>query len=114
MNALTLTGNLTADPEKVTLPDGRSLANFRIGNSEWYNGETRDNGFFDVTAFGDQADNVLDKLSKGSRIIVTGRLQHSTYEKADGSRGGRTKLVASAIGVSLEFKPKDATEAPTA
>lgn len=107
MNALTLTGNLVADPEKVELPDGRTLANFRIGNSEWYNGESRDNGFFDVTAFGDQAENVLSNLTKGSRIIVTGRLQHTTYEKADGSRGGRTKLVANAIGMSLEFKPRD-------
>jgi single-strand DNA-binding protein len=107
MNALTLTGNLTADPEKVELPDGRSLANFRIGNSEWYNGESKDNGFFDVTAFGDQADNVIAQLSKGARVIVTGRLQHTTYEKADGTRGGRTKLVAQAIGLSLEFKPKE-------
>lgn len=107
MNALTLTGNLTADPEAVELPDGRTLANFRIGNSEWYNGESRDNGFFDVTAFGDQAEQVLEKLHKGDRIIVTGRLQHSTYEKADGSRGGRTKLVAQAIGQSLEFKPRE-------
>lgn len=107
MNALTLTGNLVADPEKVDLPDGRILANFRIGNSEWYNGESRDNGFFDVTVFGAQAQNVLDQLSKGTRVIVSGRLQHSTYEKADGTRGGRTKLMANAVGLSLEFAPKE-------
>ena len=107
MNALTLTGNLTADPEKVTLADDRILANFRIGNSEYVNGESRDNGFFDVTVFGPQAENVLNVLSKGDRIIVTGRIQHRTYEKSDGSRGGRTSLVATAIGQSLEFKPKD-------
>ena len=106
MNALTLTGNLVADPEKVEYAgqDERTIANFRIGNSEWYNGESKDNGFFDITAFGDQADNVLASLKKGSRVIVTGRLQHTTYERPDGSRGGRTKLVASAIGQSLEFK----------
>jgi single-strand DNA-binding protein len=108
MNALTLTGNLVADPEKVEYAgsDDRTIANFRIGNSEWYNGESRDNGFFDVVAFGDQAENVLAHLAKGSRVIVTGRLQHSTYERQDGSKGGRTKLVAQAIGQSLEFKPK--------
>jgi single-strand DNA-binding protein len=106
MNAITITGNLTADPEKVELGEGKSLANFRIGNSEYVNGESKDNGFFDVTAFGAQAENVLAQLKKGQRVIVTGRLQHRTYEKQDGSRGGRTGLVAQAVGVSLEFAAK--------
>ena len=107
MNAITLTGNLVADPEKVELSNDTVLVNFRIGNSEYVNGESKDNGFFDVTVFGPQAEMVLDKLSKGDRVIVTGRLQHRTYEKADGSRGGRTSLVATAVGQSLEFKPRD-------
>lgn len=106
MNAITLTGNLVADPEKVDLQGENFLVNFRIGNSEYVNGESKDNGFFDVTAFGTQATQVLANLHKGTRIIVTGRLQHRTYERADGSRGGRTSLVAQAIGVSLEFAPK--------
>ena len=106
MNAITLTGNLVADPEKVELSNDTVLVNFRIGNSEYVNGESKDNGFFDVTVFGQQAEQVLDRLKKGARIIVTGRLQHRTYERADGTRGGRTSLVATAIGASLEFAPK--------
>ena len=106
MNALTLTGNLVADPEKIDLADDKFLTNFRIGNSEYVNGESKDNGLFDVTAFGQQAEQVMNKLKKGNRVIVTGRLQHRTYEKADGSRGGRTSVVANAVGLSLEFAPK--------
>jgi single-strand DNA-binding protein len=106
MNALTLTGNLVADPEKVTLPDERILANFRIGNSEYVNGETRDNGFHDVTVFGPQAENVLDQLKKGDRVIVTGRIQHRTFERENGSKGGRVSVLANAVGKSLEFKDK--------
>ena len=108
MNALTLTGNLVADPEKVDLANDKFLVNFRIGNSEYVNGESKDNGFFDVTAFGQQAAQVLDKLKKGNRVIVTGRLQHRTFETADGKRGGRTSVVANAVGLSLEFAPKTA------
>ena len=106
MNAITLTGNLVADPEKVELDNDTILVNFRIGNSEYVNGESKDNGFFDVTVFGQQAGQVLDRLKKGARVIVTGRLQHRTFETTDGKRGGRTSLVATAVGVSLEFAPK--------
>lgn len=109
MNALTITGNLVDSPEKVELADGKILANFRMGNSEYVNGENRDNGFFDVTVFGTQAENVLAQLTKGSRVVVSGRLNHRTYERADGSRGGRTSLIAQAVGISLEFKAKSAT-----
>lgn len=105
MNALTITGNLVAKPEAFKAGETKG-ANFRMGNSEYVNGENRDNGFFDVTVFGPQADNVLEKLDKGTRVVVTGRINHRTYERPDGSRGGRTSLVASAVGLSLEFKDK--------
>ncbi len=108
MNAITITGNLVADPEAGTNTGDTKIANFRIGNSE-YAGPDRDpydNGFHDVTVFGDQAGNVLDKLSKGQRVVVSGRLQHRTFEREDGSKGARITLVAQAVGISLEFKDK--------
>lgn len=106
MNAITLTGNLVADPERVeyTTKDGaRSLVNFRMGNNELVNGESVSNGFFDVTVFGPQAAHVLGSFKKGDRLMVTGRLEHSIYERQDGSKGGRTKMVASEVGASLAF-----------
>ncbi len=109
MNALTITGNLVADPEKGTNTGETVIANFRIGNSE-YAGPDKDpydNGFHDVTVFGDQAENVLTKLSKGQRVVVSGRLQQRTFEREDGTKGGRVSLVAQAVGISLEFKDKE-------
>ena len=110
MNAITITGNVVADPEaREYTRDGDSkggtLANFRIGNNELVNGTSVSNGFFDVTVFGSQAANVLASVKKGDRLVVSGRLQHSTYEREDGKTGGRTKLVAMAVGHSLEFTP---------
>ncbi len=108
MNAVTLTGNLVADPEKVEGRDQGAtvIVNFRIGNSEYVNGESKDNGFFDITAFGQQGEQVLANLKKGARVVVTGRLQHRTFETQDGKRGGRTSIVANAVAQSLEFAPK--------
>lgn len=104
MNAITLTGNIVEDPTKVEYGnDGKVLANFRIGNNELVAGESVSNGFFDVTVFGPQALNVLKTLKKGERVIVTGRLQHTTFERPDGGKGSRTKLVAAAVALSLEF-----------
>lgn len=106
MNTLAITGNLVGDPEKVTLANGSLLANFRVGNTEYVNGQPKDNGFFDITCFGTQAENVLSHLHKGQRVVIAGRLQHRTFEREDGSKGGRINIVATAIGLSLEFKEK--------
>ena len=115
MNAITITGNLVDAPERVdfTGGNGRSnmLVNFRMGNNEYVNGESMPNGFFDVTVFGQQAQHVLS-LKKGERIIVTGRMQHTIYERPDGSKGGRTKLVANEIGLSMLFDSVAKVAAP--
>lgn len=104
MNGVTLTGNVVETPTKVEYgEDKKVLANFRLGNNELVAGESVSNGFFDVTVFGPQAEHVLKSLSKGERVVVTGRLQHTTFERPDGTKGSRTKLVAAAVGLSLEF-----------
>jgi len=104
MNAITLTGNIVADPEVVKYGDDRKLVNFRLANNEMVNGESVSNGFYDVTVFGPSGEHVVNSLKKGERIVVTGRMQHSTYEREDGTRGGRTKLIAQEIGMSLLFE----------
>lgn len=104
MNSVMLSGNLVDSPVKVKYGKGDSfLVNFRMGNNEMVKGESVSNGFFDVTVFGQQALNILH-LKKGERVVVTGRLQHSTYETADGRKGGRTKIIASEVGVSGLFE----------
>jgi single-strand DNA-binding protein len=105
MNVTGISGNVVSDPEKVEYGEGKLLANFRFANNELVNGEQVSNGFFDVTVFGPQAAHVLESLHKGDRVVITGRLQHSTYDKPDGSRGGRTKIIATELGASLLFGP---------
>lgn len=103
MNTLTITGNLTEDPQKVEYGDKQVLANIRIGNNERVGEESVLNGFFDVTVFGATALNVLDSLKKGDQIVVVGRINQTTFEREDGSKGSRTKIVAQVVAVPLTF-----------
>ena len=105
MNISTLTGNLVDDPQKVEYGDKQVLVNFRIGNNEQVGGESVLNGFFDVTAFGATAVNVLASLKKGDQAIVIGRWNQTTFDREDGTKGSRTKLVAQIVGVPLTFGP---------
>jgi len=103
MNTITLTGNVVADPERIVYHSDKSMATFRIANNEFVKGQNVSNGFFEVVVFGPQSINVLNSLHKGDRIVITGRIQHSTYEKPDGTRGGRIKIIAQVVAMSLEF-----------
>lgn len=108
MNAVTLTGNVVADPATFTYGENETGAEFRMGNNEYVNGETVPNGFFDVSVFGAQAAHVLASVKKGMPLVVTGRLSHTTYEfKPEGSteirKGSRTRLMANAVGLSLQW-----------
>lgn len=108
MNAITLTGNVVDTPKAVSMDNGKKLADFRMGNNEYVNGETVSNGFFDVTVFGAQAEHVLASVKKGMPLVVTGRLDHRTYEfqpegTSETRKGSRTRLIASAVGMSLQY-----------
>lgn len=103
MNSLTLSGNITADPELRTGASGVKFATFSVANNELVNGERKLNGFFDITAFGQQAEHIAAGLKKGDRVVVTGRLQQRTFEREDGSTGRRVGIVAEAVASSLEF-----------
>lgn len=93
LNHITIHGNLGRDPElKEFQKDGetRKLVNFSVGCSRDFGDET---DWFDVTMFGKRAD-VIDKwFSKGSEIIVWGRMQADTVEK-DGNKRKYWKLIA--------------------
>lgn len=116
MNTATMTVNVVADPEAIELQGegARKLASFRVGQSERQGDQTFENGFFDVSAFGTLAQNVLASVRKGDRLIVTGRFQQSNGANADGTRWYRTRFVAQAIGLSLEFEPAHRAPKPAA
>jgi len=108
MNTITMAGNLTRDPEIRYTRDGQASVTFSLavnrrwqkpGNSEW----EESTSFFDVIAWRDLAEHVALSLSKGTRVLVMGRLEQRSWETEDGERRSKVELVAEEIGPSLRF-----------
>jgi single-strand DNA-binding protein len=108
MNTITLVGNMTRDPEIRYTREGQATANFALAvNRRWQNRQTQaweeQTSFFEVVCWRELAENVALSLTKGSRVVVTGRLDQRTWETDNGQRRSRVELVADDIGVSLRF-----------
>jgi single-strand DNA-binding protein len=102
----TVAGNLTADPELFTA-NGVPVAHFTVASSsrvqdstsgEWRNGDTL---FLRCTVFRRMAHHVAESLRKGTRVVVTGRLQQRTYETDDGQKRSTIEVVADEVSMSL-------------
>jgi single-strand DNA-binding protein len=63
--------------------------------------------FFDVICWRDLAENVALSLSKGMRVVVTGRLEERSWEDQEGRHRSKVELVADDIGPSLRFATAD-------
>ena len=97
INHVAIGGNLTRDPEIMYLPSGTAIANFSIANNRKYkvNGEKHEEvSFIDCTAFGKTAETISEYLSKGSGVIVEGRLKTDSWEdKNTGAKRSKLKVI---------------------
>jgi single-strand DNA-binding protein len=107
-NTTTLSGNLTRDPEIRYTRDGQANATFGLavnrrwqprGSDEW----EEVTSFFDVVCWRDLAENVALSLVKGSRAVVTGRLEQRSWETENGDKRSRVEVTADDVGASLRF-----------
>ena len=99
--SVSFAGNLTDDPELRHTEGGIARATFRVAVS----GRTRDSepSFFTVVVWRDQAEHAAESLSKGSRVVVVGRLQQRTWTAEDGSARQVVEVVAEELGPSLRW-----------
>ena len=105
---VTLTGNLTREPELRYTPAGAATCNFGLAvNRKWQNRTTNEweeqTSFFNVVAWREMAENAAESLTKGSRVIVTGRLEQRSWETPDGEKRSVVEVVADEIGPSLRW-----------
>ena len=108
-NQVTLTGNLTDDPELRFTPNGVAVANFRLAVDQrvwdtdgWKDGES---SYFRVSVWRDQAEHVSRSLHKGARCVVVGRLKSRSWETPEGQRRSAVEVDAEEVGMSLRFAP---------
>jgi single-strand DNA-binding protein len=112
---VTITGNLTADPELRFLPSGKAVANFTLVSTnrvkkgdEWVDGDPT---FFRVSCWERMAENVVESLSKGSRATVTGRLASRAYETKEGEKRSSLEIQADDVAASLRYATAALTKA---
>jgi single-strand DNA-binding protein len=93
-------GNLTDDPELRHTEGGIARAIFRVAVSGRREQEA---SFFTVVAWRDQAEHAAQSLSRGSRVVVVGRLQQRSWTAEDGSARSVVEVVAEELGPSLRW-----------
>lgn len=106
-NRFILIGNLTADPELRHTANGLPVTNFTVAGTErkYENGQFVDGNtlFMRCTVWRDLAEHVASSLSKGQRVMVTGRLKQEEYTDKEGNKRVSVSLDVDELGVSLRF-----------
>ncbi len=117
---LTVIGNLTADPELRFTPSGAAVANFTVASTprtfdrqanEWKDGDTL---FMRCSLWREAAENVAESLTKGTRVIVQGRLVQRSYETREGEKRTVVELQVDEIGPSLAYATAKVTRSQRA
>ena len=107
-NSVTLVGNVTRDPELRYTAGGAAKVAFGLAvNRRWQNRQTQEweeqVSFFNVVAWREMAENVAESIAKGSRIVVTGRLEQRSWETENGEKRTVVEVNADDIGPSLRW-----------
>ena len=108
MNQVVIVGNLTDDPELRYTPNGAAVVKFRVAvnrryqdqQGQWKDGET---SYFTVNGWRSLAENVAESLTRGSRVVVVGRLQMRSWETQEGDKRTVTEIEADEIAPSLRW-----------
>jgi single-strand DNA-binding protein len=114
---ITVVGNLTADPELRYTQTGLAVANFTIASTprtfdraanDWKDGEAL---FLRASCWREFAEHVAGSLTKGSRVVATGRLKQRSYETKEGEKRTSIELEVDEIGPSLRYATAQVTRA---
>jgi single-strand DNA-binding protein len=106
---ITVIGNLTADPELRFTPSGAAVASFTVASTprtfdrqtgEWKDGDAL---FLRCNIWRQAAENVAESLTRGSRVLVSGRLRQRSFETREGEKRTVVELEVDEVGPSLRY-----------
>src|SRR6476469_4186327 len=113
---ITVVGNLTADPELRFTPSGAAVANFTVASTprtfdrqsnEWKDGEAL---FLNCSVWRQAAENAAESLTRGMRVVVTGRLKARSYETREGEKRTVFEIDVEEVGPSLKYATAKVTK----
>lgn len=113
-NTVTVVGNLTRDPELRFTNSGQANASFGVAvNRRWQNRQTQEMeeqvSYFNVVCWREMAENTAESLTKGMRVVVTGRLEQRSWETKEGDKRSVIEIVADEIAPSLRWASAQVT-----
>lgn len=113
---ITVVGNLTDDPDLRFTPSGAAVANFTVASTarlfdkntnEWKDGDPL---FLRCSVWRQAAENVAESLTRGSRVIVQGRLKQRSYETREGEKRTVYELEVDEVGAALKYATAKVTK----
>ena len=99
VNKVILVGRLAQDPEVRYMQSGKAVASFNLAVNRFSSGQGQNADFIPIVAWEKLAETCGNNLSKGSKVLVDGRLQIRSYEASDGQK----RRVAEVVAQSIEF-----------
>lgn len=114
-NTVTVIGNTVRDAEMRFTPSGASVTSVGVAvNRRWMNKTTNDweeqTSFFDVTCWGELGEHVAESIPKGTRVVVTGRLEQRSWENDQGEKRSKVEIVADDVAPSLRWATATVTK----
>ncbi len=117
LNEVKILGNLTADPELRYTSQGTAVVNFSVAtnrsfrqNDEWKD----DTQYHNVVAWANLAENFTQRAHKGTRVLITGRLQTRSWEDNEGNKKYKTEIIADDIYLIARFEKGKSEDLPKA
>ena len=110
-NNVVIVGNVTRDPELRYIPSGTPVTSFGVAwNQRSSQGGEEKAHFFDVTCWRELAENVAESVSKGSRVVIYGRLDYRSWESENGEKRSAVQIVADEVSPSLRWATAEVTK----
>ena len=114
-NTVTIVGNLTRDPELRFTPSGQATATFGVAvNRVWTDRQSQERkeatSFLDVVCWGQLAENAAQSLTRGTRVVVSGRLDQRSWENQEGDKRSKIEITADEVSPSLRWATVEITK----
>lgn len=106
MNTITVIGNVGGDPELRYSAGGKAVVKFSVADTRGKD-DTKQTQWHRVVAFDEQAENVAAQVTKGARVLVTGRLNIDKYKDKEGVERTSYEIAADDVCLSLRWKPRE-------
>jgi len=108
MNTITVTGNVGKDTELKYTAGGKAVAKFTVADTRGKD-DQKETIWHNVVCFDEMAENIAAQVTKGTRLVIQGRLSERKYQDKNGQDNVWREIVADEVSVSLRWCKKDAT-----